>query len=112
MSNSTDKKKRTYSVDGLTGMARTLPDGVDLDEAIRQASHDSADRRFLRWQVQYWQEEQEAAGLDATITDPDNPKHMSGETNLDGLVQKLKQSYTEEELKRLLPQVLVLFEEE
>lgn len=93
------------------GMARPLPEGMDLQEVIREATHDGIDRRFLQWQVQYWQEEQEAAGLDTTIINPDDPKHISGETNLCGLVQKLTQWYTEDELRRLLPQVLVLFEE-
>lgn len=107
----TDNPKRTYSVDDLRSLAQPLPAGVDLEEAIREASHDGMDRRFLRLQVQYWQEEQEAAGLDATIHDPSNPKHLSGETNLFGLIQKLKKWYSDEELTRLLPDVLVLFEE-
>ncbi|MCO5218949.1 MAG: hypothetical protein M9909_08975 [Thermomicrobiales bacterium] len=106
-----DSIRKTLTADDLAGIAGPLPEGVDILEEIRQASHDGTDRRFLRWQVQYWQEEQETAGLDATIRDPDNPKHVLGETNLRSLVQKLKEWYTEDELMRLLPQVLARFEE-
>lgn len=98
--------------DKIMGVARPLPEGTDLDSLIREASNDGIDRRYLRWRIQCWQESQEAAGLDPSVGDPDDPNLVLEDSNLAGLCAILRQWYTDDELRRLLPDMLALFIEE
>lgn len=84
------------TLDELAQFCGPMPEGVDINDLIRQASHDGIDREYLRLQVQFWREEHGTPGHDESS---DNL------VDLDGLVQKLTQWYTVEELQRLMPEV-------
>lgn len=104
--NDSEKRTKHLTVDELSKYRGSLPEGVDINDLIREASHDGIDRRYLRLQVQFWREEHDLPGLDEPFG------YNANLVDLDGLVQKLTQWYTVEELQRLMPEVFGQVKEE